>query len=88
MIVDIFCPIFTLTITILACFIKKIAKLFRDLHTRVFQGIALDPFGGLKAPPRPLASIVFVKNRCTHIFFFFFLHYPLPVYYYLIFMFF
>ena len=38
---DVFYPIFTLTITILACFIRKKAKLFRDLDTHVHQGIAL-----------------------------------------------
>ena len=70
MIADIFYPIFTLTITIVVCFIRKDAKLFSDLHTRVHQGIALDPFGGLKASSRPPASIVFgfAKNRCAHIF--------------------
>ena len=70
MIADIIYPIFTLTITILACFIKKIARLFRDLHTRVHQGIALDPMEGLKLHPDPPASIVFglAKNRGAHIF--------------------
>ena len=70
MIADIFYPIFTLTITILACFIRKKEKLLRDLNTRVHQGIALNPLGGLKAPPRPPASILFgfAKNRCAHIF--------------------
>ena len=67
MIADIFYPIFTLTIIILAYFIRKKAKLFRDLHIRVHQDIALDRLGGA----RPPASIVFgfAKNRCTHIVF-------------------
>ena len=63
MIADIFYPTFTLTITILACFIRKKAKLFR--------GFA--PTGSPRhrpGPPRPLTSIVFgfAKNRCAHIF--------------------
>ena len=70
MIADIFYPIFNLTITVLACFIRKKAKLFRDLHTRVFQGTALDPLGGLELPPDPQLQSFFgyAKNRYAHIF--------------------
>ena len=65
MIADIFHPIFTLTITILACFIRKKAKLFRDLHTHVyhiFTKASPWPPGGL--PPSP-ASIV-SGFACAH----------------------
>ena len=53
MIDKMFYPTFTLSITILACFLrKKKTKLLRHLHSCIFQGIALDPLGDLK-PPRP-----------------------------------
>ena len=76
MIADIFYPIFTLMITILACFIrKKKENCSGDLHPHVHQGIALDSMeggeGGLTARPGPPSfSIVFgfSKNRCAHIF--------------------
>ena len=78
MIADIFYPIFNLTITVLACFIRKKAKLFRDLHTRVFQGTALDPLGGLELPPDPqLQSFLAMPRIDTPIFF---LYYPLICY--------
>ena len=67
MIADIFYPIFNLTIIILAYFIRKKAKLFRDLHIRVHHDIALDRLGGLKpqfqlflALPRTDAPIFFL----------------------------
>ena len=71
MIADIFYPIFTLTITVLVCFIrKKIIKLFGASCPRPHQGITLDLLGGLQPLPRPPVAIVFgfSKNRCTHIF--------------------
>ena len=75
MITDIMYPIFTLTITILACFIKKIAILFRDLHTRVHQGIALDPMEGLKLHRDPqLQSFLALPRTEVPIFF---LYHPL-----------
>ena len=75
MITDIIYPIVTLTITILACFIKKIARLFRDLHTRVHQGIAQDPMEGLKLHPDPqLQSFLALPRTEVPIFF---LHHPL-----------
>ena len=47
MIADIFYPIFTLMITILACFIrKKKENCSGDLHPHVHQGIALDSMEG------------------------------------------
>ena len=68
MIADIFYPISTLTITVLAYFIRK-KKCLGALHSRLHQGTTLDPLG-LTAPPRPPAAIVFgfVRNRCAHIF--------------------
>ena len=56
MIADIFYPIFTLTITILTCFIrKKKENCSGDLHPHVHQGIALDSIeggGGAYSSPR------------------------------------
>ena len=52
MIVDIFYPIFTLTIIVLACFIRK-KNCSGVLHPRLHQGIALDPLGGLQFLPDP-----------------------------------
>ena len=80
MIADIFYPIFTLTITILACFIrKKKENCSGDLHPNVHQGIALDSIeggrGGLTARPEPPASIVFGFSRTDAPIFF--LYYPL-----------
>ena len=70
MIVDIFYPIFTLTITILASFMRKKKQNYSgDLHPCLHQGITLDSRGAYSSP-RPPAAIVFcfAKNRCTHIF--------------------
>ena len=54
MIADIFYPIFTLTITVLACFIQK------EIGGYPHQGISLD---------RPAAIVFgFAKNRCVDIF--------------------
>ena len=51
MIANIFHPIFTLTITILVCFVRKKQNCLGDLHPRFHQGIALDPL--LTAPQIP-----------------------------------
>ena len=60
MITNIFHPIFTLTITILACFVRKKAKLFRGfaptLSPRHHPG---SPAYRTLPPPRPPALIVF-----------------------------
>ena len=77
MIADIFCPIFTITITILACFTrKKKGKLFRGFaptrSPRHHPGLHGGGEGGgaYSSPRTPSFSIVFgfSKNRCTHIF--------------------
>ena len=71
MIADIFYPIFTLTITILACSTRKKVKLFRGFSpTRSPRHHPRPPGGGIQLPPRAPASIGFgfAKNRCTHIF--------------------
>ena len=64
MIADIFYPIFTLTITVLAYF--NVWGFRTDIFTKAF------PWGpeGLTATSRPPAAIVFglAKNRCAHIF--------------------
>ena len=53
-IADIFYPIFILTITILACFIrKKKQSCSGDLHPHVHQGIDLDPMECLQLDPDP-----------------------------------
>ena len=59
MIADIFYPIFTLTITILACFKRKKVKLFRGFSLKRSPRHRPRPTGGLTAPPRPPASIAF-----------------------------
>ena len=64
MIANIFYSIFTLTITVLACFMRE--KLFGFLHPRLHQGIALNPLGGLQLLPDIFGL---AKNRCAHIFF-------------------
>ena len=64
MISDIFYPIFTLMITVLAYF--NVWGFCTDIFTKTW------PWGpeGLTATPRPLAAIVFglAKNQCAHIF--------------------
>ena len=74
MIADIFYPIFTLTITVSACFIRKKTK----TKTKLFGGLAPTPSprhrpgpsGRCTAPERPPAAIIFgfAKNRGTHLF--------------------
>ena len=75
MIADIFYPIFTLTITILAYFIRKKRKIVQGICTHTFtKASSWTPLrgedGGLRARPGLPASIVFgiSKNRCAHIF--------------------
>ena len=67
MIVDIFYPIFTLTIIVLACFIRK-KKLFGGFAPTPSPRHRAGPPGWLTTPPRPPAAIVFgfTKNRCAH----------------------
>ena len=75
MIANIFYPIFTLTITVLACFMR--GKLFGFLHPRLHQGIALNPLGGLQPLPDPqLQSFLAWPKTDVPIFF---LHYPLTL---------
>ena len=68
MIADIFYPICTLTITVLACFIRKKAKLFGGLQQRLHQGIALD------TPDPQLQSFLALPKTDAPIFF---LYHPL-----------
>ena len=70
MIADIFCPIFTLTITILACFIRRKSKIAKGFAYTRSPRHRSGPPGGLKSPPRPTASIIFgfAKTRRAHIF--------------------
>ena len=73
MIANIVHPIFTLTITILACFVRKKQNCLGDLHPRFHQGIALDPL--LTAPRDPqLQPFLALPRTETPIFF---LYYPL-----------
>ena len=66
---DIFYPIFTLAITILACFVQK--QLFGGLAPMPSPRHCPRPPGGLTAPTGPPATIVcdFAKYQCTHIFY-------------------
>ena len=69
MIVDIFYPILALTTTILVCFIKKKAKLFREFVPTCSPRHHPVPPGGLTAPyktPTPRTDVPI-----------FFLYYPL-----------
>ena len=76
MIADIFYPIFTLTITILACFIRKKRKIVQGICTHTFtKASPWTPWrgeggGAYSSPWTPSFSIIFgfSKNRCTHIF--------------------
>ena len=54
MIADIFYPIFTLTIAILACFIRKKSKIVQGFAYTCFPRHHAGTPGGLKAPPKPL----------------------------------
>ena len=73
MMADIFYHIFTLANLVLACVIRNKKLNYSGIsHSHLHQGIALDPPGGLTAPPTPRvpAAIVFgfTKNRCAHSF--------------------
>ena len=70
MIADIFYPIFILTITILACFIRRKSKIVQGFAYTLSPRHRPGPPAGLNAPLRPTASIVFgfAKTRCAHIF--------------------
>ena len=55
---DIFYPIFTLTITVLACFIQKNKPVWAFALTPLPEHHP-GPLGRLTAPPRPPTAIVF-----------------------------
>ena len=63
MVADIFYPIFTLKITVLACFIQEKQK---NLGASSPPGHLPGPPGGLTAPPPHTPSCK--KKRCAHIF--------------------
>ena len=68
MIADISYPISTLTITVLAYFIRE-KNYSGALHPLFNQGITQGPLGAYSSP-RPPAVIVFgfARNRCPHVF--------------------
>ena len=68
MIADIFYPISTVTITVLAYFSRK--KIVQGLCTHAFTRTSPWALWELTALPIPPAVIVFgfAKNRCAHIF--------------------
>ena len=70
MIADLFYPIFTLTIFILVCFMRKISKIVQGISTHMFTKALPWTPGGLQLSPRPPTSIIFgfAKNQCAHIF--------------------
>ena len=73
MIANIFHPIFTLTITILACFVRKKAKLFRGFAPTLSPRHRPGP--SAYSPPDPqLQSFLALRRTETPIFF---LYYPL-----------
>ena len=76
MIADISYPIFTLTITILACFIRKKSKIVQGfVYTRSPRHRPESPGEDLKLPPDPqLQSFLALPRTDTPIFF---LYYPL-----------
>ena len=79
MMADIFHPIFTLTITVLACFIRKKTKLFRSFAPKSLPRHPPRPPGGLQLPLDPqsqLQSFLALPKNDAPIFF---LYYPLPV---------
>ena len=68
MVADIFYPIFTLKITVLACFIQEKQK---NLGASSPPGHLPGPPGGLTAPPTPPPpphTPSCKKKRCAHIF--------------------
>ena len=70
MVADIFYPIFTLTITILACFTRKQVKLFRGFSPTLSPRHRPRPPGGAYSSPQSPSFNRFwlSKNRCAHIF--------------------
>ena len=75
MITNIFHPIFTLTITILACFVRKKAKLFRGFAPTLSPRHRPGPPAYSPPPPDPqLQSFLALPRTETPIFF---LYYPL-----------
>ena len=70
MIADVFYPIFTLTITILVCFIRRKSKIVQRFAYPRSPRHRPGPLRGLKAPSRLTGSNAFgfVKNRWAHIF--------------------
>ena len=74
MIADIFYPIFTLTITILACFIRKKRKIVQGICT-VHQGITLDSiegkgWGAYSSPWTPSFNRFWLFQEPMHPYFF------------------
>ena len=65
MVADIFYPIFTLNITVLASFIQEKQK---NLGASSPPGHLPGPPGGLTAPPPPTIPPAAKKKRCAHIF--------------------
>ena len=76
MITDTFYPMFTLTITVLACFMQKKKKKKKNGGLHPHLGISLDPLRGLQLPPDPhlLLFLALPKTDAP----IFFLYYPLP----------
>ena len=62
MVADIFYPILTLKITVLACFIQK-----KDRGPRPHQSITLDPLVDLQLPPYPQLQKK-TKTMCPYFF--------------------
>ena len=65
MIADIFYPIFTLTITVLACFVQKLVWGF-CLH----QGITVDLLEGLQLPQTPSCNRFWFGQKPMRLYFF------------------
>ena len=74
MITDTLYPIFTLTITVLACFIQK-NKNKKNVGLHPHQGISLDPLRGLQLPPDPQLQLFLALPKTDAPIFF--LYYPL-----------
>ena len=69
MIADIFYPISTLTITVLAYFIRK-KKCLGALHSRLHQGTTLDPLGAYNSPQTPSCNCFWLCQKPMHPYFF------------------
>ena len=70
MITDTFYPIFTLTITVLACFIQKKQKQKKNWGLHPHQGISLDPLRGLQLPQIPSCNCFWLCQKPVHPYFF------------------